>query len=99
MARYKSRNLQDIIDIAIQNFGDIESGLFDFLTTNGLNLNSKITGGTVFTLNNENKGVVRVQKFFKTHRFIVSNADQNQINTTIGEYNNDFNNDFNNITL
>jgi hypothetical protein len=97
---YTSKNGQDIIDITIQNFGNIESGLFEMLTDNpGVNLNTNLTPGQKLTLNNENVGLIREKQYFKQRIFVINNADELQLNTQIGGFNSDFNNDFNNKTL
>jgi hypothetical protein len=100
MAKYTISSGQDIFDISIQNFGDIETGLFQMLTDNDLTLNSltinrEFISGREITLNNENKGITKTKDYFKQRSFTVNNADREYINLSLGDFGSDFNFDFN----
>lgn len=100
MAKYTIQSGQDIFDVAIQNFGDIETGLFQMLTDNDLTLNSltinrEFISGREITLNNENAGVIKTKDYFKQRNFTVNNADLDYINLSLGDFGSDFNFDFN----
>lgn len=86
---------QTSIDVSIQRFGDIETGLFDVLNTNGLSLNDQLISGRELTVNNETPGDVKSVQYFKNRNFTIINKDQTEI-VSGGDYNNDFSNDFNN---
>lgn len=97
---YIVKDGQDIIDVTIQNFGDLESGLFElFSGNNGIGLNSTLSSGQKLTTNNENIGLIREKTYFRQRSFVINNADETIVTTTLGDYNDDFSSDFNNITL
>lgn len=96
---YKVKSGQNIFDVCIQHFGDIETGLIDILTTNSVSINSVLQSGQKLTINNENAGIVKNVDFFKNRNFVVNNADDDDNGTIIGDFNNDFNNDFFNNTI
>ena len=97
---YLAKEGQDIIDVTIQNFGDLESGLFELLGSNPeLNLNSNLSSGLKLTLNNEKIGLIKEKQYFKQRIFVINNADESQLQTAIGEFGVGFNNDFNNQNL
>lgn len=97
---YMVKDGQDIIDVTIQQFGDIESGLFELFSANdGIGLNSTLGSGQKLTINNENLGLIREKTYFKQRNFVINNADETIVTTTLGDYNSDFSSDFNNITL
>jgi len=97
---YTIKSGQDIFDVVIQNFGDIETGLFPTLTANALGLN-KITlareyvTNRTLTINNENTPDNKVRIFFKQRNFNLNNADEDYYSLTPGDFGNDFNFDFN----
>ena len=97
---YTIKSGQDIFDVVIQNFGDIETGLFPTLTANALGLN-KITlargyvTNRTLTINNENTPDNKVRNFFKQRNFNLNNADEDYYSLTPGDFGNDFNFDFN----
>lgn len=98
--KYTTKSGQDIIDVTIQHFGDLETGLFELIKSNpGTGLNSNLNSGDILTLNNENVGLIQEKNYFKQRNFVVNNADLSQISTTYGDFNDDFNNDFLNNTL
>ena len=97
---YLSKEGQDIIDISIQNFGDIESGLFSIIASNqNVGLNTNIQPNQKFTLNNENIGLITEKTYFANRSFVINNADETQLSTSIGEFGSGFDNSFNNKTI
>ena len=85
---------QDIFDVVIQKFGTLEN-VFDFLTDNPtLDINSPLASGDRLQINNTNKGLVRQKQWFKNRTFIVVNADEQDLTTLPGDYNNDYNEDY-----
>ena len=97
---YTVKSGQDLLDLSIQEFGDIESGLFQILADNpSLNLGSSLASGQKLTLNNENIGVVSVKNYFESRNFNINNADALQLSTNVGGFSGGFSNGFNNITL
>lgn len=91
--KYTPQNGQDIFDVLLQNFGDIESGLFPTLKTNGLNINTRTLFGEELTLNNEGVGVEKVKNYFLTSNFTTNNSDELTF-IKFGDFNSDFNKDF-----
>lgn len=87
------KNGQDIFDVVLQEFGTLDN-LGQFITDNGLSINDYISSGQELTINNENTGELRVKNSFEKANFVVMNADEEQLATTIGAFNGDFNNDF-----
>ncbi len=84
---------QDILDISLQYFGDIEN-LFDIFTDNpSLTLNSNLTFAQDVEINNADKGIIANKEFFRKNNFVVINLAENEI-ATLGDYNIDFNNDY-----
>jgi len=90
---------QDIIDISIQNFGSIEEGLFKLINDNNLTVNDSLTSGQELTINQVDNGNKQVISYFSNRDFVINNADEVQLSTLLGAFNNDFNNDFDNTTL
>ncbi len=97
---YTIKSGQDIFDVVIQNFGDIETGLFPTLTANSLGLN-KITlareyvTNRTLTLNNEETPDNKVRNYFKQRNFNLNNADEEYYSLSLGDFGTDFNFDFN----
>lgn len=97
---YTIKNGQDIIDITIQNFGDLETGLFSMFTSNpGIGLNSNLTSGQKLTLNNENIGLTKEKTYFKQRNFVINNADESQLTISIGAFSKAFNTAFDNANI
>jgi hypothetical protein len=86
---------QTAIDVSIQYFGDIESGLFNVLTANNISLNETLNSGIQLTINNETPGDPKSVQYFKNRNFTIINAEQLEQTISGGDFNNDFNNDFN----
>ena len=94
MSVIKSREGQDIFDVTLQEFGDVQN-LFDLLNANdNINQNSKLLASTELTINNENIGNTIIKSQFKKLNFTIVNSDIEGLQTE-GDFNNDFNNDFN----
>jgi hypothetical protein len=90
----KAKKGQDIFDITVQQFGDIEN-LFDLLNDNPtLNINSILGSGKELKINSEDKGNVTIKNEFLKTSFKVMNADEDTFAENAGDFNNDFNNDF-----
>lgn len=84
---------QDIFDVTLQRFGDIEN-LFDMLDGNeNFNLNSSLKSADEIIIDNENKGEITVKEFYRRRDFPVVNADEETF-SGLGDYNNDYNNDY-----
>lgn len=97
---YKVKEGQDIIDVTIQNFGDLETGLFSMFTSNpGIGLNTNLTSGQKITLNNENSGLIKEKTYFKQRNFVINNADETQLAVSIGAFNSAFNTAFDNANI
>ena len=97
---YITKDGQDIIDVTIQNFGDLETGLFSMFASNpGIGLNSNLTSGQKITLNNEKSGLIKEKTYFKQRKFVVNNADETQLSVTIGSFNSAFNTAFDNENI
>lgn len=97
---YTIKSGQDIFDVSIQHFGDIETGLFAILKDNSIGLNAvgldrEYIASRTLTLNNENAGVIKVKNLFKNLNFVVNNADETYNNLSLGDFGPDFNFDFN----
>lgn len=91
---------QDLIDVTIQNYGDLETGLFKLLADNSaIDINTTIQSGDELKINNEELGETQVIQYYQNRDFVVNNADEQQLNTVLGAFNNAFNNAFDNITL
>jgi hypothetical protein len=91
---YEAREGQDIFDVSIQFYGDIETGLFEILTTNNLNLDSRNLSGANLTLNNENTIKNNIANHFSNANFTPNNSGLEIIQLVLGDFNNDFNNNF-----
>lgn len=97
---YIIKSGQDIFDVVIQNFGDIETGLFPTLIQNSIGLN-KITlqreyvTNRTLTLNNEETPDNKVRNYFKQRNFNLNNADEDYYSLSLGDFGKDFNFDFN----
>jgi hypothetical protein len=87
---------QTAIDVSIQHFGDIETGLFQVLTDNNISLNETLNSGVQLTINNEQPGDAKSVQYFKNRNFTIINAEQSELIISGGDFNNDFSNDFNN---
>jgi hypothetical protein len=87
---------QTAIDVSIQYFGDIETGLFQILTANNYSINETLNSGVELTINNEQPGDAKSVQFFKNRNFTIINAEQPETIISGGDFNNDFSNDFNN---
>lgn len=97
---YIIKSGQDIFDVALQHFGDIETGLFSILTDNSIGLNAvglerEYIANRQITLNNENVGALEVKNKFKLLNFTPNNADETYLAISPGDFGNDFNFDFN----
>ena len=98
--KYTVKSGQDILDVCVQKFGDVETGLFKMFEDNTtLNLNSNLVSGQEITLNNENLGIIKVKTFFENLKFNVNNADELQLSINVGGFDSGFSNGFNNQTL
>lgn len=91
--KYTPTNGQDVFDVSLQHFGDIETGLFSIVKDNNLALSSENLFGKNLTLNNDNLGVRKIKDFFSNIKFTINNSDELTF-SPIGDFNNDFNNDF-----
>lgn len=91
---------QDVFDIAIQRYGSVELGLFELLNDNdNLTINDSISSGDEFDFNNTNIGEKQVISYFSNRNFVINNADELQLETVLGAYNNEFGNGYDNTTL
>ena len=85
---------QDIFDVVIQRFGQIDN-IFDLLADNpSLSINSRLSSGDELTINNEEKGELRIKTLIQNINFVVMNADEEALATLGGDYNDDYNDDF-----
>ncbi len=83
------RSGQSIIDVCLQNFGTVEN-LFDLLSDNKLNLDSKLKSGQEIQINTIKKGNETIKRTFQLNGIFVTNS---QIQA--GAFSNDFGSDFN----
>ena len=81
---------QNIIDVAVQNFGTIEN-IFDMLQDNNLSLNSELKSGQFILAKTEGKGDNSVKNYVLLKNYSFNNA---QFKVATGDYNTDFNNDY-----
>ncbi|MGV7234667.1 MAG: hypothetical protein ACQ9ET_00270 [Nitrosomonadaceae bacterium] len=94
---YLVREYQDLLDVSIQEFGNLEDGLFKILTDNPtLNLNSKLSAAQKIQVDPTDLGNLDIKEFFSNKSFVVVNVDEAAIFEVNGDYNNDYNDDFNN---
>lgn len=85
---------QDIFDVVLQRYGDMENTV-QFLALNpGLNIDDHIQSGDELVFDNTEEGLIVVKEKFTLSNFVVMNADIVSFEG-VGDYNNDFNNDFN----
>lgn len=96
---YFVKSGQNIFDVCVQNFGDIESGLIDLITSNKIGISDILVSGQKLVVNNENAGIPKNIDFFRNRNFVVNNADENDIGTIVGDFNVDFGNDFFNNSI
>ena len=87
------RNGQDIFDVCLQEYGTLDL-LDQFLSDNDLSINDNLVIGQELTINKENVGNLRVKNSFENANFVVMNADEETLATTVGQFNGDFNDDF-----
>lgn len=86
-------NGQDIFDVCIQQYGTLDL-LDQFLEENNLSINDFLIIGQELTINNENVGNLRVKNSYQNTNFVVMNADEDALATTVGAFNGDYNDDF-----
>ena len=87
-------NGQDIFDVVLQRYGDMENA-FDMLALNpGLNIDGFIQSGDEIEFNNDELGIINIKERFTLTNFVVMNADEELLSETVGDFNNDFNNDY-----
>jgi hypothetical protein len=86
---------QNIWDVALQEFGDIEQ-VFTFIADNDLNLNFKLKPSQNIIINNSGIGNNDIKNLFKFSKIILNNDQTEAMPPNIGgDYNNDYNNDYN----
>lgn len=93
MSTVTVKNGQDLFDVCLQEYGTLDL-LAQFLAENNLSIDDYLSSGQQLTINNENVGNLRVKNSFQKSNFVVMNADQTALATTIGAFNGDFNDDF-----
>ena len=71
---YIAKTGQNIFDISAQLFGTIDL-LFDYLITNGIDVDSNINSGQLIKYNNFQKGNENFKKFVINNKKIISNGD------------------------
>lgn len=93
MKRYKVKEAQNIIDLAIQESGSVE-GVFDLITNNDLgNINVRVNFGDEILINSAAPTDINIRDFYAKRQALITTADFEQENQ-LGDFNNDFNNDF-----
>jgi hypothetical protein len=88
---YKPKEGQDIFDVCLQFYGNIEAGLFELVKANNLTIDSTNLQNRELTLNNNGNGDKKVISFFSNNNFTPTNVS---FDSVIGDFNSDFNNDF-----
>jgi len=92
MARIAVGEGQDIFDVALQFFGDIEN-IFDIFADNPeVDLNTTFAFGQEIDINAEGKGIVLNKEFFTRNESVLVNDEEGA--GSLGDYNDDYNNDF-----
>lgn len=85
---------QNIWDIALQEFGDIEY-VGNLISDNNLSFNSKLQSGQQITINNSNIGNNNIKNLFIFSGLKLNNNQTEAMPPSIGgDYNNDYNNDY-----
>lgn len=64
---------QNIFDICLQEFGDLELLIDEVLIPNGLNINSDLSGGQEININTFGKGDENLKDFVKLNRLTFNN--------------------------
>lgn len=64
---------QNIFDICLQEFGDLELLLNELLIPNGLNINSDLSGGQELNINTVGKGNEDLKDFVRLNRLTFNN--------------------------
>lgn len=64
---------QNIFDVCLQEFGDLELLINEVLIPNGLNINSDLYGGQELNLNSVNKGDEDLKDFVRINRLTFNN--------------------------
>ena len=87
---------QDIFDVTLQRFGDVEN-LFDMLDDNeNFTLNSALNSKDEIIIDNVDLGEVTIKEFYRRRDIPVVNADLQTFGglAGLGDYNNDYNDDY-----
>ena len=91
----KTREGQNMFDVAIQNFGNIDN-VFDVIDAgDNLSLTSELNAGTELELSTENNGDEAIKEFYRRRLLITNNASPPGTEAVGGDYNDDYNNDYN----
>lgn len=93
MAIILVKNGQDIFDIVLQEYGTLDL-LGQFLADNSLSVDDFLSSGQELTINKEGVGNIVIKNSFQNSNFVVMNADQDTLATTIGAFSGDYNDDF-----
>ena len=85
---------QNIWDIVLQEFGDIEK-IMTLIEDNNLNFNSKLKSNQNIIINNSNIGNDNIKNLYKFSGLKLSNDQTEAMPPNIaGDYNEDYNNDY-----
>ncbi len=64
---------QNVFDICLQEFGDLELLIDEILIPNGLNINSDLSGGQEININTSGKGDEELKDFIRLNKLTFNN--------------------------
>ncbi len=92
MANFYTVNGQDVFDVVLQNYGDLEGGFENFVTANqALNVGAELIPGQKVAVNPSGVGDVLTKEFFENNASVLNNADPVNYAALVSNY--DFQNE------
>lgn len=88
------QNNQNIFDVVIQEFGQLDN-LFEVLNDNNIDVNSKLTSSQILIINTQEKGNNLIKNYINLNNLKLNNSqDENYPPSLGGDYSDDYNNDY-----